>query len=93
MVRRLRQAVRRTAAATVSRGEIILQIIIPHGEYRTWSFNRELLGQSLLPTAAYIEVFCLYGFFVYDFISYSFGSIFYHCIYMVVCFECFCLIL
>ena len=27
------------------------------------------------------EVCCLYGCFVYDILSYSFGSIFYHCIY------------
>jgi len=27
------------------------------------------------------EVCCLYGFFVYHILSYSFGPIFYHCIY------------
>ena len=38
------------------------------------------------------EVCCLYGFFFYHILSYSFGSIF--CIvYIVVCFVCFCLIL
>ena len=56
---------------------------------------RELLDHSLLRTAAYIEfcclyglksaactaeVCCLYGFFIYHIISYSLGSIFYHCV-------------
>ena len=33
------------------------------------------------------------AFSFYHILTYSFGSMFYHCIYTVVCFVCFCLIL